>query len=266
MFSHNIQEHLDWIAAVAAGLLTALFTEAVFRHYLWVKSGELSADFTGSLRFTHAQHGGRFSAQDIHNGIKSSAFFSRGAAAGCSRRKQEATYWLRTGDHVYSNPNPGVCPITKISLDIFVCVFYVYGIIFSLGDICFHFCICRMLEASSTPPLLHSESSGDPLLNSDIDFSWISTDLILGGQAESSQKLRCVSLWYLQMRVLWRKWGGTAEFSACLKAAWVSPVACNQYSECYTFKATPVGFDLSTPTTFTMPSDCFNAILSSDIS
>ena len=34
----------------------------VIRHDLWVKSGELAMEFTGSLSFTHAQHRGRITA------------------------------------------------------------------------------------------------------------------------------------------------------------------------------------------------------------
>ena len=72
---------------------------------------------------------------------------------------------------------------------LFIGIFFVCVTVFSRGDICFpfvfffRFCICHVLEASSTPPLALSESSGGLILCSHIDLSWISTDIILRGQA-----------------------------------------------------------------------------------
>ena len=49
--------------------------------------------------------------------------------------------------------------ITKSSLVIFVSVFYIYDTTFSTTDIrFFYFCVCRVLDTSSTHPLARSES------------------------------------------------------------------------------------------------------------
>ena len=74
----------------------------------------------------------------------------------CSRQEQELTYYFHQEimlSHVYSTPTPSSAVITTNSLDIFVCVFYMYGIAFNPEYIfvfIFNFCVCRVLEVSST--------------------------------------------------------------------------------------------------------------------
>ena len=102
-------------------------TEAVFRHDLLVKSGELATEFTRSFPFTHAQPRGRFSAQmhsQLHQILR--IIQTRGGAAGCSRHRQD------------------VC-VTAISQRDFLFV-----------------CVCRALKASSlsSPGFLRTYYSG----------------------------------------------------------------------------------------------------------
>ena len=100
----------------------AMGSRGVFRHNLWVKSRELGQDCTCSLTFTHAQHSGRFSARTPSQQQQILCIIqARGGAARCSR--QEVTYKLWCGEHVYSTPTPSLALIATKSLDIFgVCV------------------------------------------------------------------------------------------------------------------------------------------------
>ena len=101
----------------------------------------------------------------VHNSIKSPTL--GGGAAGCGRRRQEVTYLLHCGDHVIfftdswcrllspqtlfsSSSVSSMCVSPLFHRDIFIFIFY--------------FCICYMLEASSTRPLTPGESRGDSLL------------------------------------------------------------------------------------------------------
>ena len=121
-----------------------------------VKSGELAAEFTPSLPFTHAPHSGRFSS---HQHQILCIIQARGGAAGCSRQRQEAEItwsWLQHRDTASAL-------ITTNSPDIFLSVFYVCVIAFlRLGDICFllgFFCV-HFRQLCSNMHLLQREHRG----------------------------------------------------------------------------------------------------------
>ena len=113
-----------------------------------VQFRELAPELTHSLTFTHAQRSGRFSAQ--------------------TRSQQQQI------PHRWEVEQPGAARCSRQGQEV---TYYL------------NFCVCRALKASSAPP--HSfmvKPAGDPLLCSHIDFSWISTGIILGGRAEKVRK------------------------------------------------------------------------------
>ena len=119
----------------------------------------------------------------VHNSNKSTALFrweveQRGAAGrGKKWRVNSAAEitWLTWQHTLVSALIPTNSP------DNFVSVFYVCHCFRCMRFLFVFFSssVCRVLEASLTPPLACGEDRGDPLLCSHIHFSWISTDLIL---------------------------------------------------------------------------------------
>ena len=99
---------------------------------------------------------GGFVHRRVHNSIKSSTLSS-------------------AHDHVYITSTPLSALITSNSLDIFVSVFYACHKARYLFSLFLH-----LLRVRSV--------SGDPLLCSHIDFSWISTDFIRGGQVDKVRR------------------------------------------------------------------------------
>ena len=102
--------------------------------------------------------------------------------------------WHKPNPLMFTSPRHRRRLTSTNSLDIFVGILYGCDTAFSPGDICFllvvffHFSVCRVLEASSTPSLARSESSG-------------------GSPAVFTHRF------FLNF------YGGATESSACLKAA-----------------------------------------------
>ena len=176
-------------------------------HWALYSRFQTGQDFTCSLNtHTHNPVGG-FLHWHVHNSNKSSALFRREVEQpGEADQRQEVPYSLRRSrDHVYSIPTRSPALITTYSPDIFVGVFYV--------------CVCCALDASSAPPFARGETNrGSPAVLSHrilLNFYGLYTERPVG---ESLLKL---TLTFVLTNALLSetKYGGTAEFSACLKAA-----------------------------------------------
>ena len=103
---------------------------------------------------------------------------------------------------------------TSSSFDIFVGVFYVCHCFFTQRYL-FSFCNCctlsRVRSIINPPNLLAVNPSGIPLLCSHIDWSWISTDIVSGGQTEKVRRNWAADLLgqlRSHMQLLLRKYGG----------------------------------------------------------
>ena len=116
-----------------------------------------SVFFFQSLPLTYEQHSRRFSAQmhrQPHRNLRSGQVM-----CGAANMSQDIMYEFCCRDYVFFTSTPVSVLITKSSFDIFVTVFCTFD---PSWDICillvfFLFCVCRMLETSSTCPLACDE-------------------------------------------------------------------------------------------------------------
>ena len=163
------------------------------------------------LCLSHIHKGAGASLQrHVHN--RSSTLLSeRSGAAGGQQAEAGSDVLItlrRSCDHVHSTSTPASAFITTTCLDIYVGVFYVWV---TERDIGYYFGV-RVIFASVTcsehyqppPPLACGESGGgDPLLSSNIEFSWLSTDIIPGGRPGG--KLWRLSLGHLRSHIFSRE-------------------------------------------------------------
>ena len=155
-------------AGLGESFLGVRLYKAVFRHDLGMCYG-VFPEFS--------QHSQTFSAQThstASNPLHYSGERKRSRVQMAEAGSDCLPPLLRSQDFLFNTQTPLSALITANSLDIFVCVFdlcvtaFFGRYLFSFSF--FHFCVC--------------ESSLGSLLCSHIDFSWISEDIILGGQTE----------------------------------------------------------------------------------